>query len=48
MGDGPEEVTVMSNFKAGLGGYGFISLDRKGAGAPYTLSLGKLEKVLVK
>jgi hypothetical protein len=47
MGNVPEEVTILSNIKAGLGRYDFISLGRS-KGAPYTLSLGKLEKVLVK
>lgn len=46
MGDGPEKVTVHSNIKAGAGRYDFITLSRS-KGAPYTLSLGKLNKVLV-
>lgn len=45
MGDGKEEVEVMNNFKAGVGKYDFVSLKRK-AGAPYTITLSKLEKIL--
>lgn len=47
MGDGPEKVVVDSNIKAGAGRYDFITLFRK-KGAPYTLSLGKLNQVIVK
>lgn len=47
MGDGPEKVIVISNIKTGSGRYDFISLARE-KGAPYTLSLGKLDKVLIK
>lgn len=46
MGDGPEKVVVHSNIKAGAGRYDFITLSRS-KGAPYTLSLGKLNQVLV-
>ena len=46
MGDGPEEVTVMDDFDAGIGRTKFISLKRK-AGAPYTITVGRLMNALV-
>jgi len=46
MGDGPEEVTVMDDFDAGISRIKFISLKRK-AGAPYTITVGRLMDALV-
>ena len=45
MGNGEEQVIVMSNFKAGVSKFDFVSLKRK-TGAPYTITLSKLEKVI--
>lgn len=46
LGQGKENVEVMSNFKAGLSKFDFITLKRK-AGAPYTITLSRLEKAIV-
>jgi hypothetical protein len=46
MGDGPEQVTVLSDFSAGASKTQFITLKRP-KGAPYTITLGRLNKVLV-
>ena len=45
MGQGKETVEVLSNFKAGVSKFDFISLKRKG-GAPYTITLSRLEKAI--
>ena len=47
IGDGDETVTVRKRFNAGLGSIKFITLNTKN-GAPYTLSLAKFKKVLVR
>jgi len=46
MGQGKETVKVISNFKAGISKFDFVSLKRK-AGAPYTITLSRLEKAIV-
>jgi hypothetical protein len=46
MGDGPEQVTVLSDCSAGASKTQFITLKRP-KGAPYTITLGRLNKVLV-
>lgn len=45
MGGGKEEVEVMGDMKAGVSKTAFITLKRK-TGAPYTITLSKLEKIL--
>ena len=45
MGQGKETVTVASKLKAGIGKWDFITLSRK-AGAPYTITLSRLEKAI--
>jgi len=51
MGDGPENVTVIGGFGAGVNKNAqFVELrrdDRKGVGAPYRLHASKLKKVTV-
>ena len=47
MGQGKETVKVISNFKAGISKFDFVSLKRKGGGAPYTITLSRLEKAIV-
>jgi len=46
MGDGPEEVTVLSNIKAGISKFEFIQLGRS-KGSPYTIPMSKFNKVLI-
>ncbi len=46
MGDGPEQVIVLSDFSAGASKTSFITLKRD-KGAPYTITLRKLNSVLV-
>jgi hypothetical protein len=46
MGDGPEQVTVISNSKAGMSGVNLITLKRK-VGAPYTITQSRLAKAIV-
>jgi hypothetical protein len=48
LGNGTETVEVMSKMKAGISKFDFITLKPVGrAGAPYTITLSRLEKSLV-
>lgn len=48
LGDGEEIVTVANNFKAGIEKTQFITLEKEHGGAPYTITISRLEKSLIK